>query len=214
MCRRKHATFAENADDGQTAEAIEPSDAPTARDKNEVTGDINNEATDDKNNEATGDKKNEATLDKNETVAAAVTETVAPTATGGRGADDDDDDGAETGLLRPTGPAADRADAAVRRSVSHDGGSGVNGVVTPATDRFETCDPNRAIVQVLDRVDTPLSRSAAVGGGRKVGGGGGQPTGDAAFSVLPVDASADRVAEYNDTCDCTDCRKKSLRSSE
>lgn len=211
MCRRKHATFAENADDGQTAEATEPSDAPTARDKNEVTGDINNEATDDKNNEAMGDKKNE-------TVAAAVTETVAPTATGGRGADDDDD-GAETGredtgLLRPTGPAADRADAAVRRSVSHDGGSGVNGAATPATDRFETCDPNRAIVQVLDRVDTPLSRSAAVGGGRKVGGGGGQPTGDAAFSVLPADASADRVAEYNDTCDCTDCRKKSLRSSE
>lgn len=107
--------------------------------------------------------------------------------------------------------AAERSEkttVAAERSFSHDGG--VNRA--PQTGRPKNDDdPDRAIVRVLDRVDSPSAQSAAVGGCRKVivVEDEGERT-DAAFSVLP---SEDHGLRVEPSCGCADCRKKLSRPS-
>lgn len=116
--------------------------------------------------------------------------------------------------------STDKVATAARTTCNESGGKTSTGPSKDGT--------NRAIVEVLDRVDTPQSSSTfavvdgdraggqnvAVGGSRNLGGGSrnvanvndvGEVT---AFSVLPDE-------ERNDDrpCECPNCRKKPMRSS-
>jgi len=134
-------------------------------------------------------------------------------------------DGREIGGLTTDGPSATKngattkggettvkSDAATvtakesvaKRSTSREGGK------TPTTGQINS---SRAIVEVLDRVDTPQLSTAVdgdgdVGAGVDVGGRnfGGEPT---AFSVLP-----DSGRNGERPCECPNCcRRKPLRST-
>lgn len=93
-------------------------------------------------------------------------------------------------------------ESVAKRSTSREGGK------TPTTGQINS---SRAIVEVLDRVDTPQLSTAVdgvVGAGVVVGGRnfGGEPT---AFSVLP-----DSGRDDERPCECPDCcRRKPLRST-
>lgn len=117
------------------------------------------------------------------------------------------DGGLDVGRPRPDGRWTSSDDhgndapdkVAVERSTDREGGKTLTGQSKKRT------TSSRAIVEVLDRVDTPLT-SAEIGDG---GANGNEVIGDAtAFSVLP-DAGRDEQRP----CKCPECRKKPPRPS-